>query len=111
MIPRETIEWLSPLLGSVGGIALAYPFFDDWRARRKRKKRMSKLTSASMSAENRELMRAEIANSEFERVLSADPWTALCALLGCLLLVGSFAIFFLADPVHPCATSLTEQCK
>lgn len=87
-----TAATLSALLGMLGSLALAIPFFADFLARLARRKRLKVFdANASPNADDAALKRA-FAEGELERLLRADPKMAISAMIGAVLLIISFAL-------------------
>lgn len=95
MIEPHTAEFWSSLLGLLGALALAFPFFMDFRARRRRIRRLDSLKKGSFSAEDAAELRKPVEKSELENVLAAERPMAGSALAGCILLVLSFVVLLL----------------
>lgn len=98
MISRAIAELWSPALGAAGGLFLALPFFADYFSRRRRKKRLKNARGPEVAAKDADKIAPAVAHKELERVLAAEPGTVLLAGIGCLLLVASFVILWIADP-------------
>ncbi len=73
---HETAEKLSAFIGLLGGLLLAVPFFADFRARRKRVRRLRALDDGTLAKEDAAALRVPIGGAELERTLSADSWMA-----------------------------------
>ncbi len=98
MIPKEVADWLSPLLGLIGSLMLAFPYFVDVRARIRREKKISEVDNGSYSEEDAGKLREAIKRARTEEVLEPDKKMAVLAGLGCVLLVFSFLVLLLAAP-------------
>jgi hypothetical protein len=90
MIDPETVAWLSPLLGLLGSLALAVPFFADFLAKRRRIRHIRSL--AVFRPEDATILRVPTERGELERVLAAEIRMAALAVLGCVLLLASFLV-------------------
>jgi hypothetical protein len=95
MIEAHTAEVWSALLGLVGALLLAIPFFADFRAKRDRWKRRDQIKLGTFSAKDEALLTVAADKVALERILKADTGMALCSALGCLLLLLSFIVLLL----------------
>jgi hypothetical protein len=98
MIPKDVVDWLSPLLGLVGSLMLAFPYFVDVKARIRREKKISEVDNGSYSEEDAAKLREAIKRARTEEVLEPDKRMAILAGVGCLLLVLSFLVLLFAAP-------------
>ncbi len=89
-------ELISALLGLVGSLLLAVPYFSDYRIRRKRENDTKSLSDGVFSKEDAAALRPRIREIGIDSVLEPDSGMALCALFGCVLLVISFVILAFA---------------
>src|SRR6185312_1369005 len=86
MISRAAAEFWSPAMGAAGGLLLAVPFFADYFSRGRRTGRLGFFKAPEVSKKDAATLEPSVRNAETERVLAAEPWMALLAGIGCLLL-------------------------
>jgi uncharacterized membrane protein len=89
-------ELISALFGLVGSLLLAVPYFSDYRIKRKRERDIKSLNDGVFSAKDVAALRPRVKEIGIESVLEADSGMALCALIGCVLLVISFLLLAFA---------------
>jgi len=89
-------ELVSAFLGLLGSLLLAVPYFADFWARQKRLQDIEALNDGTFTREDATTLRGPVDRTATDRVLDADGRMALCAVLGCMFLVLSFAILIVA---------------
>lgn len=90
-----TLEHVSAFVGMAGSLALAVPFFVDFQARRDRIARLRNINAGLVNSKDIEIIKQKFRDAELERILFADPWMAICACVGAVLLIVSFAVLMI----------------
>jgi len=92
MTLRDSLEIVSALLGMLGGLLVAIPFFDDFMARRKREKSMKVIGKTEIVGRNVDQVLLEVEKGEFNVLLYPDPKMAFISGVGCVFLIFSFVV-------------------
>lgn len=96
MTPKDIPELVSAGLGSLGGLALALPFFLDYRSRRRRADTMRKTGRTEVTGENVQQVFDELERGQLNVMLFPDPNMALLSAVGCGALILSFVALFIS---------------
>ncbi len=96
MTPKDILELVSVGLGSLGGLALAVPFFFDYLSRRRRARTMKKAGRTQVTGENIQQVFRELESGELNVILFPDPRMALLSVAGCVALILSFVTLLIS---------------
>jgi hypothetical protein len=87
---KDIAEIVSAALGMLGGLALALPFFLDFRSRQRRADTMRQTGRTEVTGENIQDVFRELDRGQLNVILFPDPNMALLSAVGCGALILSF---------------------